>query len=242
MAAGFREGLVEADGFRIRYREAGEGPALVHLHGAGGLRLTPAHELLSRKYRVVAFEMPGFGASAENPRTRDMAELARTMAAAAQALGLDRFNLMGASFGGKAALWLGLQKPERVLALVRSSSHRPCARSNRTASWSARRRRAGRRSRPFATGRRPRPCIRGWSRSARWRRGLNRFAKPASSPTTKSRWPRRSSSGRTLSSAAGKPAASTKSLRARAKVGVSEHRRGEIMLVAARMLLAEAPG
>jgi hypothetical protein len=27
MAAGFREGFVEADGFRIRYMEAGEGPA-----------------------------------------------------------------------------------------------------------------------------------------------------------------------------------------------------------------------
>ena len=50
MAVGFREGFVEADGFRIRYMEAGEGPALVHLHGAGGLRLTPAHELLSRAY------------------------------------------------------------------------------------------------------------------------------------------------------------------------------------------------
>jgi pimeloyl-ACP methyl ester carboxylesterase len=121
MAAGFREGFVAADGFRLRAMEAGEGPALVHLHGAGGLRLTPAHELLSRKYRVVAFEMPGFGASAENTRTRDMAELARTMAAAAEALGLDRFNLMGTSFGGKAALWLGLQQPERVSALVLES-------------------------------------------------------------------------------------------------------------------------
>ena len=121
MAAGFREGFVEADGFRIRYMEAGEGPALVHLHGAGGLRLTPAHELLSRAYRVVAFEMPGFGASPENTRTRDMAELAQTMAAATKALGLDRFNLMGTSFGGKTALWLGLQKPERVLALVLES-------------------------------------------------------------------------------------------------------------------------
>ena len=35
MPAGFREGFVEADGFRIRYMEAGEGPALVHLHRAG---------------------------------------------------------------------------------------------------------------------------------------------------------------------------------------------------------------
>ena len=37
----FREGFVEADGFRIRYMEAGEGTPLVHLHGAGGMRLTP---------------------------------------------------------------------------------------------------------------------------------------------------------------------------------------------------------
>ena len=36
-----------AAGFRLRYREAGKGPALVHRHGAGGLRLTPAHALSS---------------------------------------------------------------------------------------------------------------------------------------------------------------------------------------------------
>ena len=55
----FREGFVEADGFRIRYMEAGTGAPLVHLHGAGGLRLTPGHDLLSRQFRVIAFEMPG---------------------------------------------------------------------------------------------------------------------------------------------------------------------------------------
>jgi len=59
--AGFREGHVEVDGFRIRYMEAGGsqsggdqsggGPALVHLHGAGGMRLNPAHDLLAQHYR-----------------------------------------------------------------------------------------------------------------------------------------------------------------------------------------------
>jgi pimeloyl-ACP methyl ester carboxylesterase len=78
----FREGFVEADGFRIRYMEAGNGPALVHLHGAGGLRLSPAHDLLAKQFRVIAFEMPGFGASAENTKTQSMPELAATMAAA----------------------------------------------------------------------------------------------------------------------------------------------------------------
>jgi len=109
----FEEGFVEADGFRIQYLEAGDGPPLVHLHGAGGLRLTPAHDLLSRQFRVIAFEMPGFGESRENTQTREMPELANTMARAAGKLGLDAFNLMGTSFGGKTALWLALQQPQR---------------------------------------------------------------------------------------------------------------------------------
>ena len=116
--AKFREGHVEADGFRIRYMEAGEGPALAHLHGAGGLRLTRGHDLLSATFRVIAFEMPGFGGSPENDRTRDMPELAATMAKAADALGLEQFSLMGTSFGGKTALWLAVLHPERVRALV----------------------------------------------------------------------------------------------------------------------------
>jgi pimeloyl-ACP methyl ester carboxylesterase len=40
------------------------------------------------------------------------------MAQAAGNLGLDTFNLMGTSFGGKTALWLALQEPQRVRALV----------------------------------------------------------------------------------------------------------------------------
>jgi pimeloyl-ACP methyl ester carboxylesterase len=114
----FSEGYVDADGFRIRYMEAGQGTPLVHLHGAGGLRLTPAHEILCRRFHVVAFEMPGFGQSPENTRTETMPELASTMAHAAAKLGLESFNLMGTSFGGKTALWLALQQPSRVLALV----------------------------------------------------------------------------------------------------------------------------
>ena len=116
--AAFTEGHVEADGFRIRYMEAGQGAPLVHLHGAGGLRLTPAHDLLRRQFRVIAFEMPGFGLSPENTRTQSMPELAATMAEAVARLGIDSFNLMGTSFGGKTALWLALRQPERVLALV----------------------------------------------------------------------------------------------------------------------------
>lgn len=118
IGARFRERFVEADGFRIRYMAAGDGPPLVHLHGAGGLRLSPGHDLLARTHRVVAFEMPGFGASPENTKSGSIAELAATMAQAIRALGFDKVDLWGTSFGGKVACHLAVQQPELLQALV----------------------------------------------------------------------------------------------------------------------------
>lgn len=116
--AAFREGFVDADGFHIRYREAGTGAPLVCLHGAGGLRLSRAHEILAERHRVVAFEAPGFGASPANERSASAKELAATLARAVVNLGLERYNLMGTSFGGRLALWWAMQFPERLSALV----------------------------------------------------------------------------------------------------------------------------
>ena len=114
----FNEGYIEADGFRIRYKEAGQGEPLVSLHGAGGMRIYRSHALLAEQYRVIVFEVPGFGQSPANERSQSMPELALTMAQAVTNLGLERFNLMGNSFGGKLALWLAVQQPERIQALV----------------------------------------------------------------------------------------------------------------------------
>ena len=104
--AAFREGHVEVDGVRIRYMEGGQGTPLVHVHPADGLRLTPAHDLLCGRFRVVALEMP------EGPSPE------QTLARAIATLGIDTFNLVGTSFGGPAALRLALDDPQRVLALV----------------------------------------------------------------------------------------------------------------------------
>lgn len=121
MPSTFTEHFVEADGFRIRTMQAGEGTPLVHLHGAGGPGVTRGLELLSAQHRVIIFEMPGFGRSPENTRTADTEQMAATMAAAVANLGVDRFNLIGTSFGAKVALWLAIQHPERILGLVLES-------------------------------------------------------------------------------------------------------------------------
>jgi pimeloyl-ACP methyl ester carboxylesterase len=117
MGLAIRDGSVNADGFSIRYQEMGEGPPLVHLHGVYGLGVTPAHHLLSRAFRVIALEMPGFGVT-ENRKTQTVQDLATTMAAAAEALGLARFNLIGTSFGASVASWLAVQRSDLVAALV----------------------------------------------------------------------------------------------------------------------------
>jgi pimeloyl-ACP methyl ester carboxylesterase len=118
----FAERRVQADGFAIRYVEAGDGPPLVCFHGAGGLRLSRAHELLAERLRVIAFEAPGFGDSPVNETSRSLPELAATMREAVSAvLGIDRFSVWGTSFGGKLALWFATQASEQVDALVLAS-------------------------------------------------------------------------------------------------------------------------
>ena len=124
---GFRESHVEADGFRIRVLEKGSGEPLVFFHTARGVRLTPAHARLAETRKVIAIEAPGFGRSPVNERTAGLAELARTMIGATEALGLQRFDLMGHSFGAKLALWAAIQSPDavRALVLVAPSAIRP---------------------------------------------------------------------------------------------------------------------
>jgi pimeloyl-ACP methyl ester carboxylesterase len=114
----FRENFVDADGFRVRYLEAGEGQPVLYIHGAGGLDVGLAEELLADTYRVIAVELPGFGASAVNERTKTPRDLARTVALVASQLGLDRYSVIGASFGGRVATWLSLDYPDQVEALV----------------------------------------------------------------------------------------------------------------------------
>ena len=59
--AGFEEKFAEADGFSIRYMEAGSGPVIVSLHGANGFRLSRTHDMLAESHRVIVVEVPGFG-------------------------------------------------------------------------------------------------------------------------------------------------------------------------------------
>jgi pimeloyl-ACP methyl ester carboxylesterase len=112
----FTEGFVEAAGFHVRYLSAGEGPAVVYLPGAGGAVMTYALDALAERYRVIVVEYPGWGTQPND--VADFDGLAAQIADIATALGLDRFHLMGTSFGGACALHFVAAHPDRVESLV----------------------------------------------------------------------------------------------------------------------------
>lgn len=117
----YDEGTIVAGDATLRYLQAGEGPTLVWLHGAGGLYLTAGTDQLTERFRLVALELPGFGASEHLDPGSSFDELSEIAAAALDALGLERYLLHGTSFGGAVALHLALNHPERVERLVLES-------------------------------------------------------------------------------------------------------------------------
>ena len=67
--------------------------------------------------RWVSFDRPGYGGSTTCPN-RDMALVAADVGKVADALGIDRFAVMGHSGGGSFALACGALLPERVCGVV----------------------------------------------------------------------------------------------------------------------------
>ena len=114
----FEEKFAKADGFNIRYMEAGSGPVIVSLHGANGLRLSRTHDMLAENHRVIVVEVPGFGDSEENSRAKDMNDLANSILEFIEMLGLETLNIMGMSFGGKLALNCAILKPEIMASII----------------------------------------------------------------------------------------------------------------------------
>lgn len=102
----------------VRVREyGGSGTPVVLLHGL--LDSSEGwHEVATRsERRCFAVDLPGFGGSTCPPYER-IASYARDVGRALDALGLDRYVLVGHSFGGAVATALTEQRPDDVAALV----------------------------------------------------------------------------------------------------------------------------
>jgi pimeloyl-ACP methyl ester carboxylesterase len=94
------------------------GPALVLLHGAGGLRLNwPAELRRLSGATAYTLDLPGHGCSGGGGRDA-IADYAADVVAFFDAVGIERAVVVGHSMGGAIALTMALDSPERVTALV----------------------------------------------------------------------------------------------------------------------------
>jgi pimeloyl-ACP methyl ester carboxylesterase len=112
---------VEVEGLTLAYREAGDGPAVLLLHGwpTSSFLWREIMPPIAQANRVVALDMPGFGASDKPLDTRyGFAFFGRVLDGFLAALEIDRVALGVHDLGGPIGLHWALHRPERVTAVA----------------------------------------------------------------------------------------------------------------------------
>jgi len=115
---------VEVNGVEVAYVDSGgDGPPLVFIHGLSSYMGFWEYQLpeLARDYRVLALDLPGFGASARPDAPCTPPWYAEVVSDWMHAVGVPEAVLVGHSMGGQIALTMALDHPERVRGLVLSA-------------------------------------------------------------------------------------------------------------------------
>src|SRR5215217_9524806 len=110
----------EVSGHSVAYRYAGEGPALVLLHGFLCDSRCWRRQLadLSDHFMVVAWDAPGAGSSSDPPDPFTITDWAQALAQFLDLLGIERAQVLGLSWGGILAQEFYRLYPDRVLGLI----------------------------------------------------------------------------------------------------------------------------
>jgi haloalkane dehalogenase len=112
---------VHADGLTLAYREIGSGPAVLLLHGwpTSSFLWRGVMVPIARAGRVIALDLPGFGAS-DKPRgvRYDFTFFERALDQFLERVGVDEVGLAAHDLGGPVGLYWALHRPERVSKLA----------------------------------------------------------------------------------------------------------------------------
>lgn len=131
---------VEIDGQTIAYREAGEGAALVLLHGflcdSRCWRRQLSH--LSDQFRVVAWDAPGAGSSSDPPDTFTTANYVHCLGRFLDAIGIERAHVLGLSWGGILAQEFYRLHAKRFHSLILADTYAGWRGSLPEAAWKER--------------------------------------------------------------------------------------------------------
>lgn len=111
---------IEVDGRQVHLVDLGEGPPLVLVHGLGGSWQTwlANLEALAAEHRVIAVDLPGFGASDPLPEDAPFDAHADSVQAVLAALRLERAVLVCHSMGGLVGVRLAADPSVDLAGLV----------------------------------------------------------------------------------------------------------------------------
>jgi pimeloyl-ACP methyl ester carboxylesterase len=111
---------VRIHGHEVVYREAGDGPVLLLLHGIAGSSRAWREVMpeLSEDHRVIAPDLLGHGESAKPLGDYSLGAFASGLRDLLGVLDVDRATIVGQSFGGGVAMQLAYQHPELCERLV----------------------------------------------------------------------------------------------------------------------------
>ena len=111
---------VTVDGLKMYYELSGAGSPLVLVAGLG-LDVSEYGQLidvLATRYRVLAFDNRGAGRTDKPDEPYSVRQMAADTAGLMKALGIERAHVVGMSLGGRIALELAFEFPERVRSLI----------------------------------------------------------------------------------------------------------------------------
>src|SRR3954447_25762279 len=110
----------DVHGLSLHYEEHGAGEPLVLLHGGigAGAMFAPILPDLTAGRRVITIDLQGHGGTADVDRPLRAELMADDIAALLDHLGIHQADVMGYSLGGKVALRIAIQHPDKVRRLV----------------------------------------------------------------------------------------------------------------------------
>jgi pimeloyl-ACP methyl ester carboxylesterase len=117
--------LEGVDGIRVHYKEEGSGPAVLLVHSSSGdLKDWDTWvRVLSKDYRVVRLDLPSFGLTGPVPSGNYSIDRYLSLVdALMDHLGLERFAIVGTSYGGLVAFRYAGTRLDRVTALILANS------------------------------------------------------------------------------------------------------------------------
>ena len=109
------------NGLKINYKIAGQGPAILILHGWGGSSDSwiQVQEILAREgFKIIVPDFPGFGKSKTPFEPWGVKEYSNFVLNLTKILELQNFFLLGHSFGGRVAIKFSVLYPEKIKSLI----------------------------------------------------------------------------------------------------------------------------